>query len=353
MKDYAEWNLRIAEPDAQAMTAARARWNAIAKPLEGLGLLEKVVVQIAGIQQSADADISRRTVIVMCADNGVVRKGVTQTGQEVTAIVTENIARGDTSVCRMARIACADVVPVDIGVARQVDIPAIGQRNIRRGTADITEEPAMTREEAFLGIETGIEMVRLIKEQGARLVAAGEMGIGNTTTSSAVTAVLTGRPIEEVTGRGAGLSLEGLSRKFNAVHRAIEANAPDASDALDVLHKVGGLDIAGIAGMCIGGALHRLPVVLDGFISLASALVAVRLCPRCAPYLLASHVSKEPAARILLDELKLNPIICAELSLGEGTGAVAALPLFDMALAVYREMATFGDISVEAYQPLC
>jgi nicotinate-nucleotide--dimethylbenzimidazole phosphoribosyltransferase len=353
MTDFHNLNLQIPEPDEKAIMAARARWNAIAKPLGSLGLLEDVVIRIAGIQQNADVDISRRAVIVMCADNGVVRKGVTQTGQEVTAIVTENLARGDTSVCRMARMARAEVVPVDVGVARHVDIPEIGQRNIRRGTADMTEGPAMTRNEAALAVETGIERVRLVREQGVRLVATGEMGIGNTTTSSAVTAVLTARPIEEVTGRGAGLSDEGLLRKFNAIQQAISVNAPDASDALDVLHKIGGLDIAGLAGVCIGGALHRVPVLLDGFISLASALVATRLCPRCAPYLLASHISKEPAARILLDELKLKPLICAEMCLGEGTGAVAALPLIDMALAVYREMATFEDISVEAYKPLC
>lgn len=353
MNDYKKLNLQITALDAEAQNASRSRWNAVAKPLHSLGLFEDVIVQIAGIQQSADVDISQRAVLVMCADNGVVKQGVTQTGQEVTAIVTENFARGETSVCRMARLAHARIVPVDVGVAREVDIPAIGRRNIRRGTADMTQGPAMTRKEASGAVDVGIEMVRLMKEQGMRLVATGEMGIGNTTTSSAVTAVLTDRQVEEVTGRGAGLSDEGLLRKYYAIQRAIQVNMPDTSDALDVLSKVGGLDIAGLAGVCIGGALYHVPVVLDGFISLAAALVAVRLCPNCAPYLLASHISKEPATHILMEELKLKPLICAQMCLGEGTGAVASLPLLDMALAVYAEMATFSDISVEAYKPLC
>ncbi len=353
MTDFVLLNESIAPPDAEAMREARERWNSIAKPLNGLGLLEDAIVRMAGVQRSASVDISRRALVVMCADNGVVARGVTQTGQEVTAIVTENIARGDASVCRMARVARAEVFPVDVGVARPVDIPPFGQRNVRRGTADMSEGPAMTREEAAAAVGAGIDIVRLLREAGYKLVATGEMGIGNTTTSSAVAAVLTGRPVDVVTGRGAGLSDEGLMRKLHAVTRAIEANEPDPLDALDVLHKVGGLDLAGLAGVCVGGALCGVPVVLDGFISLAAALLAVRLCPNCAPYCIASHVSKEPGARLLLKELRLSPVICAGLCLGEGTGAVAALPLFDMALAVYGEMATFMDISIKPYKPLC
>lgn len=353
MMEWDALNANIEKPSEEAMRAARARWSGIAKPLNGLGLLEEAIVRIAGIEGSARVELSPRAVLVMCADNGVVHEGVTQTGQEVTAVVTENIARGDASVCRMARVGRADVFPVDVGVARPVEIPAFGQRNIRRGTANMCEGPAMARREALDALALGVELVRELYDKGYRMVLTGEMGIGNTTTSSALAAVLMNRPVAEVTGRGAGLSDEGLARKREAVARAIERNRPDARDALDVLHKLGGLDIAALAGVCLGGALCKMPVLLDGFISHASALVAVRLCPNCAPYLIASHVSKEPAAGLLMEELGLKPLICAQLNLGEGTGAVAALPLLDMALAVYCDMATFEDIRVEAYRELC
>lgn len=340
-------------PSREAAAAAKRRWDSIAKPLGSLGVLEDIVTRIAGISRTADVDVSRRAVIVMCADNGVVAEGVTQTGQEVTAIVTENLAKGDTSVCRMARAANADVIPVDIGVMRPVDIPASGQKNIRRGTDNMTRGPAMTRDEALKAVMTGMDMVKYAKDEGYNIIATGEMGIGNTTTSSAVTAVLTGRDAAEVTGRGAGLSSEGLARKINAIERAIALNKPERSDALDVLGKVGGLDIAGLAGICIGGGVYGMPVILDGFISLASALVAERLCPECGEFLIASHISNEPATHILIEEMGLTPVICAGMHLGEGTGAVALLPLIDLALAVYNGMRTFEDISVEAYKPLC
>ncbi len=353
MNQINSWNAQIKAPCAEAMRRAQARWDGIAKPLNGLGLLEEAIVRIAGIQRSEEVDVASRAVLVLCADNGVVRQGVTQTGQEVTAIVAENIARGDASVARMARVAHAEVFPIDIGVARPVEIPAFGQCNIRRGTADMSEGPAMTKEEAEAALALGIELMRELRARGCRMALTGEMGIGNTTTSSAITAVLTGRPIDEVTGRGAGLSDEGLTRKKRAIERAVAVNRPDPGDALDVLFKLGGLDIAGLAGMCIGGAIHQMPVVLDGFISLAAALIAVRLSPNCAPYLIASHLSKEPAAVLLMEELGLRPLICADMHLGEGTGAVAALPLFDMALAVYENMPTFEDIRVAAYEKLC
>ena len=336
--------------DAAAMEASRRRWDAIAKPLHSLGLLEDAVVKIAGITGNVDVSLGRSAVLMMCADNGVVAEGVTQTGQDVTAIVAENAAKGDSSVCRMARVAGADVFPVDVGVARPVN-PAVRQCNIRRGTRNIAVEPAMTEAEAMAAIETGIELVREKKAEGYGLFALGEMGIGNTTTASAITAVLTGAPIETVTGRGAGLSDAGLRRKKDAIARAITVNHPDSNDAFSVLRCLGGLDIAALAGVCLGGALNRVPVLLDGFISAAAALAAVRMCPACGAYLLASHVSKEPAGMLVLNALGLKPLICAEMCLGEGTGAVAAMPLLAMALAVYDEMRTFEEIDVAAYTP--
>lgn len=341
----------IVPADAAAAQAAQERWNAIAKPLNGLGLLEKGVVRLAGIQGTAEVDISKRAVVVMCADNGVVAEGVTQTDQEVTAIVTENMDKGLSSVCCMARVARADMVPVDIGVYRPVTGQKLLQKCVRRGTGNMTREPAMSREETVRAIEAGIETAEALAEQGYKLLCTGEMGIGNTTTSAAVAAVMLGVEPAEVTGRGAGLSTEGLGRKVKAIEKAIALHKPDKNDPIGVLAAVGGLDIAGLVGVFLGGAKRRVPVVIDGFISAAAALCAKTLCPAAGDYFMASHVSKEPAGERMLDALGLTAVIRAEMCLGEGTGAVAVLPLYDMTLAVYREMPTFQETSVETYTP--
>ncbi len=339
----------IGPRNRQAEQAARVRWDSIAKPLGSLGLLEDAVAQIAGITGSPNVDLSKRCVAIFCADNGVVAQGVTQSGQEVTAIVAENFTKGKTSVCAMARAAHADVVPVDIGIAREMRAPGLLGRKVRLGTADLTQGPAMTREETVQALEAGISLAGELKVQGYQIAATGEMGIGNTTTSSAVTSVLLGVEPETVTGRGAGLDGAGLRRKISAIKTGISVNRPDPADPVDVLAKVGGLDIAGIAGFFLGSAAVGLPAVIDGFISAAAALAAVRLCPVVGEYLLASHVSAEPAGRMLLDALGLSPMITAGMCLGEGTGAVALFPLLDMGLAVYREMSTFSDVEIEAY----
>ena len=342
----------IALLDEGAMEAAKRRWDSVAHPLGSLGLLERDIIRIAGITGSPEVDLGKKAVVVMCADNGVVAEGVTQTGQEVTAIVTENMSSGDTSVCRMARVAGAEVIPVDIGVARPVTGERILQRCVRRGTANMTRGPAMGREEAERAVLTGAELVGELKARGYRLLATGEMGIGNTTTSSAVVSVLLGRSPAEVTGRGAGLSTEGYHKKIRAIETAVEVNCPDPADALDVLYKVGGLDLAGLAGVFLGGAYHRVPVLIDGFISSAAALIAASLCPAAKGYMLASHASNEPAGRMVLEALGAAPFLYAEMCLGEGTGAVAVMPLLEMGAAVYREMCTFEATNIEAYQPL-
>ena len=328
------------------------RWDCIAKPLRGLGLLEEAIARIAGMTRTVEVDLSRRAVVVFCADNGVVEEGVTQTGQEVTAVVTENLSKGDTSVCKMARVAHAEVFPVDIGVAREVSGERIIRRKIAYGTKNMTKGPAMAQEEAVRALEVGIELAQNLKQQGYRILATGEMGIGNTTTSSAVASVLLGLPPEKVAGRGAGLSSAGLERKREAIRRAIACNSPDPMDALDVLQKVGGLDLAGMAGTFLGAAAVQMPVLIDGFISASAALLAARICPAAREYMVASHVSGEPAAHWILQELELKPFLAADMTLGEGTGAVAALPLLDMACAVYGSMRTFEQISIEPYRPL-
>lgn len=343
--------IRPDEGEREAREAAHRHWASVAKPLGSLGLLEAAVEDIAALTRSAEVELSSRALLLLCADNGVVRQGVTQTDHTVTALVARNAAAGQSSVCRMAQVAGCRVVPVDMGVIDLPETPGILNRRIGNGTGDITEGPAMRREQAEQAVLAGVELVREQKEQGVRLLATGEMGIGNTTTSSAVSCVLLGRPAEEMTGRGAGLSDEGLRRKVWAVGRAIERNRPERGDPLDVLAKVGGFDIAGMCGIFLGGALYRVPVLMDGLISTVAALCAVRLCPEAGKAVLASHVSAEQAGRMVLEALGKKPLITAEMRLGEGTGAVAAIPLLDMALALYREGSTFEGYGMEAYTP--
>ena len=242
------------------------------------------------------------------------------------------------------------IFPVDMGMVTDTKVRT--DHKIAYGTQNMTKGPAMTREQAVKGLEAGIDMVRELNDKGYRILATGEMGIGNTTTSSAVASVLLKQPVEEMTGRGAGLTSEGLVRKINAIKKAIALNEPDPEDAIDVLAKVGGLDIAGMAGVFLGGAVYGIPVVMDGFISCVSALIAMRICPAARDYILASHVSKEPAAHLILENMGKEAIIHADMCLGEGTGAVALFPILDLAAAVYHSMSTFDDIHVEQYEEL-
>ena len=341
----------IPEEDA-AREAARQHWASVAKPLGSLGLLETALEDVAALTISADVDLSRREVLMLCSDNGVVRQGVTQTDQSVTTAVTHHAAIGEAVVCKMAKLANCAVVPVDMGVVDFPPTPGVLDRRIGNGTADITEGPAMTREQAERAVLAGVELVRERKELGVRLLATGEMGIGNTTTSSAVASVLLGQSPETMTGRGAGLSNEGLRRKVWAIETAIAKNQPDPNDPLDVLAKVGGFDLAGLCGVYLGGALYRVPVLMDGIISAVAALCAIRLCPNASKAILASHVSAEPAGELVMEAVGKKPLIVAGMRLGEGTGAVAVMPLLDMACTIYREAQSFDQYGVEAYQPL-
>ena len=342
----------ITPPDEAARAAAHAHWAGLAKPLGGLGALETLLEDAAALTGSAALDVSRRAVLVLCSDNGVVAQGVSQTDQSVTRAVAENLAARRTSVCQMAHTAHCDVVPVDMGMAGD-PVPGVADCRIAAGTADFTQGPAMTRAQAVEAVGRGIRLVQEQKAAGVQLLATGEMGIGNTTTSSAVAAVLLGQPVERMTGRGAGLSDEGLARKVDAICRGILRNEPDPTDPLDVLAKLGGFDLAGLCGVFLGGALEGVPVVMDGFISGVAALCAVRLFPAAAKAVFASHCSSEPAARLVLDALGKAPLLTAGLHLGEGTGAVASLPLWDMALAVYGHCYSFAEGGITPYTPQC
>ncbi len=338
--------------DQSAVERSWRRWDSIAKPLRSLGLLEQAVTRIAGMRQEAGVSIEKLCVVVMCADNGVVDEGVTQTSRDVTAVVTKNFTTGATSVCSMARVAGIPVVPVDIGVACDIEADGLIRKKIAYGTQNMAQGPAMTRDQAVAAIEVGIDITLDLARQGYDLFATGEMGIGNTTTSSAMAAVLLHRSVSEVTGRGAGLTSEGVRHKIAVIRRAIAINQPDPDDPLDVLAKVGGFDIAGLVGVYLGGALAHRPVLIDGFISSVAALCAVRLCPAAAGYLLPSHVSDEPAGALVLEELGLKPFLTCGMCLGEGTGAVAAIPILRMACAVYNDMSTFAEVEIEEYKHL-
>ena len=339
------------QPDQEARQNSLRRWDSIAKPLHGLGLLEDAVVKICALTGEPDCPLAPRALVVFCADNGVVAQGVTQTGQEVTAIVAGNMTRGATSVCKMAAHAGARVYPVDVGMVTQVPGLSFLCHSHGKGTGDITLGPAMTRAQAEDCIADGYNAAcTLAGRLGYRLLAAGEMGIGNTTTSSAVASVLLGQDPEALTGRGAGLSSQGLANKVSAIRRAIQVNRPDPADPVDVLAKVGGFDIAAMTGFYLGASSAGVPVLLDGFISVVAALCAARIAPAAREAMIASHCSGEPGTRRVLEALGLAPVISAGLCLGEGTGAVALIPLLDMAAGVYREMSTFGEISVEEYR---
>ncbi len=341
---------KIRPIDVSAVAAASENWGKIAKPLGSLGLLEAQVSQIAGIIGSPDVRLDRRAVVVMCADNGVVAEGVTQTDSSVTAIVAGAIAGGTSNINVMAARFGAEVIGVDVGM--NSDVPGMISRKTAYGTENIARGAAMSVSQAEAAIRAGMDAVGELASRGVQIVVTGEMGIGNTTTAAALASVLLDRPVDEMTGRGAGLSTEGLLRKKAAIKRAIEINKPDPDKPIELLAKLGGFDIAGMAGLFLGGAVYHVPVVIDGVISAAAAVIASAIAPDCTGYMLPSHVSEEPAGQALLKRLELSAPIHAGLRLGEGTGGVLLLPLLDAALAVYNSSHKFDQLPMEKYTPL-
>ena len=337
-------------PDKNIEQEIQKNWDRVAKPLDGLGAFEGFSARIGAILGSPKIDIQKKAVIVMCADNGVVAEGISQSGQEVTAAVTENLGKRNTSVCKMAKAVGADVIPVDIGVCADHGFPGVLDRKVKKGTKDFLKEPAMTEAEALQAIETGMELVKECKAAGYTLLGTGEMGIGNTTTSAAMAAALLGAAPKTVVGRGAGLSDAGLARKTEVIAEALEKYQLQQNEPMRILCSVGGLDIAGLCGVFLGGAKYHMPIVADGVISAVAALTAERLCPGTKEYVIPSHKGKEPASALLMEALGLKPVIEAGLALGEGTGAVMMFSLLDMALTLYETGATFGDFEIEQYQ---
>ena len=324
---------------------AQKKWNSIAKPLHSLGKLEDHIMQIAALTGDTDVNLNRKALIVMCADNGIVEEGISQSGQEVTYQVAESMGKRKSSVCLMAAQANAKVIPIDVGIAAEETPEGVWNKKVSRGTKNFLKQPAMTEEEALAAIEAGIDSVKKCKEDGVTLLATGEMGIGNTTTSSAVAAALLNCETAAITGKGAGLSDAGLLHKIAVIDEARKKYQFDSKDVFRILCSVGGL-----CGVCIGGAVYGVPVVLDGVISAVAALVAERLVPGVKDFLIASHKSREPAAALILQELGVHPVIDGSLALGEGTGAVLMFGLLDTVHAVYGNRTTFSDIRVEAYK---
>ena len=340
---------KIDIPDKKIEQEIKANWDRVAKPLDGLGEFEGLLARIGAILGSPEIDIGKKAVIVMCADNGVVAEGVSQSGQEITAAVTENLGKRNTSVCKMAKAVGADIFPVDIGVNTDRTFPGVISRKVKKGTNDFLLEPAMSEEEAMQAVRVGMELVKECKEAGYTLLGTGEMGIGNTTTSAAMAAVLLSVSPEIVVGRGAGLSDEGLAKKRQVIAEALEKYQLRENEPMRILSSVGGLDIAGLCGVFLGGAKYHMPIVVDGVISAVAALTAERLCPGTKEFIIPSHKGKEPASELLMRELGLYPVIDAGLALGEGTGAVMMFSLLDMAMTLYETGATFDDFEIEEY----
>lgn len=344
---------KITGLDEQAMQKAQEHWDNLAKPLRSLGRLEDMLVQLAGITGSANFSTMKtmkKAVLIFCADNGIVEEHVTQTGREVTARVTRNFTKGIATVNSLARICHADVFPIDIGIAEDLNCSGLDIRKIAYGTKNFLKESAMTQEQCEQAILTGINLVEEKKKQGYDLMITGEMGIGNTTTSSAILSVLEEVNPEFVTGRGAGLTSEGIAHKIEIIKKAINFHKPDKNNVLDVMTKLGGFDICGMTGVFLGGAIYHVPVMIDGFISAVSANCAVKLAPACKNYIYASHCSAEPAGKLALDAIGLKAYLNCEMCLGEGTGAVIGAKLFDFALRAYHEVADFQTAEIEKYE---
>ncbi len=338
---------KIQPLDVDAMQAARLRQDTLTKPIGSLGRLEELSIQTAGIIGQAIPHLKDKCVLVMAGDHGVVAEGVSAYPQEVTAQMVLNFLRGGAAINVLARHVGARVVVVDMGVVADLpDHPGLLKRKIAYGTNNIARGAAMTRQQAIQALEIGAEIVESQIVQGMDLLATGDMGIGNTTPSAAIAAALSGASAAEIAGRGTGVDDSGLQRKIEVIERALAINQPDPKDGIDVLAKVGGFEIGGLAGAILAAAAHRRPVVVDGFISTAAAMLAVSLAPEARHYLIAAHTSMERGHHKMMEWLGVTPLLDLKMRLGEGTGAALAMSLVEAACKTLAEMATFGEAGV-------
>ncbi|GAB4542559.1 MAG: nicotinate-nucleotide--dimethylbenzimidazole phosphoribosyltransferase [Anaerolineales bacterium] len=338
---------KIQPLDPSAMDAARARQNMLTKPAGSLGRLEELSIQIAGITGKNIPTIREKVIITMAGDHGVVVEGVSAFPQEVTSQMVMNFLAGGAAINALARHIGARVTVVDMGMASDVITDEkLLKRRVAAGTGNISKGQAMTRIQAAESIQSGIEIARAEIARGADIIGTGDMGIGNTTPSAAIACALMNQTPEKIAGRGTGVDDDGLKRKISAIARALSVNKPNAADGLDVLAKVGGFEIGGLAGAMLGAAALRTPVMVDGFISTAAAMIAVTLAPQCKNYLIAAHRSKEAGHGLMLDWLGLKPLLDFDLRLGEGTGAALGISMAEAACKILAEMATFGEAGV-------
>lgn len=337
---------RIKAVDERAMSIARQRQDNLTKPRRSLGGLEDLAIKIARITGNPMPKLTDKVIITMAGDHGVVEEGVSVFPKEVTAQMIYNFLSGGAAINILARHVGARIVVVDMGVAANIQIEPLVSKKIGYGTANITKGPAMTYKDALRSIEAGIEVLELEAEKGMDIVGVGDMGIGNTTPSSAITAVITGEAVHAVTGRGTGINDEMLDRKINVVEKAIRVNKPNRKDPIDILAKVGGFEIGGMAGVMLAAAAYRIPIVIDGFISGVAALIAYELAPMAKGYMIAAHRSVERGHAVILEYLGLNPLLDLNMRLGEGSGAALGISIVDAACKILTEMATFGEAGV-------
>lgn len=347
MKSYLEIIEGIHPADEEAIQKASAHNDCLIKPLGSLGKLETIAIKMAGITGKTNNRVEKRCSIVMVADNGICEEGVASTPQEITLIQGMNMTKGICGMGVLSGYGGADIKVVDVGIAVDYKNDKVYNRKIKYGTDNFAKGPAMSREEAIQGIEIGIDMVRIAVEEGYEILGTGEMGIGNTSSTSAVLMAFTGLSADEAVGKGGGLTDEALIHKKEVLCKALELNKPDPNDPIDVISKVGGLDIAGMVGCFLGAAYYRVPIVIDGVISALSALVAVRLNPYVKDFLFTSHHSKEPAYDWIIKELSLEAILNLDMRLGEGTGCTLAFPIIGAACAMLGKMATFEEIAFD------
>lgn len=336
----------IKDVDKETIIAADKRIISLAKPLKSLGKLEEISIKLSGITGKVKNDITKKMVIIMCSDNGVIEEGVASAPQSVTLAQTINFTKGLTGVAVLAKANNTELMVVDVGINCDFNHPEVINRKIRKSTNNIAKGAAMSYEEAIRGMLIGIEAVKNAKDMHYEILGVGEMGIGNTSTSSAVLSVLTDINVEEVVGRGGGITDETFKWKKEVIKNAIKINKPIKDDPIDVVSKVGGFDIAAMAGVFLGAAYYKIPVVIDGFISAVAALIAFRLNSKTKDYMFTSHDSRELGFKVAMEELKLSPILNLDMALGEGSGCPLAFSIIDSACAVMNNMATFEEAEI-------
>ncbi len=338
---------QIKQVNNEVIEQAQVKVNGLLKPVGSLGILEEIAVQLCGIYGSTELKALKKAVVVCAGDHGIVEEGVTSAPQVVTALMTNFIADGKSGVGVIAKTMGADVIVVDVGVNADIDHPKVLNRKIKRGTNNLAKGSAMSREEAIKSLEVGIEVAKNLIDKGYNILATGEMGIGNTTPSSAIIAAFTGIEPIKLTGVGANLSEEGMIKKVKVIQAGLDVNKPDKNDAIDVLSKVGGLEIGAMAGVMLAGAANNIPILVDGFISTASAAIAIHLEPKVVDYLICSHTSAEKGAEVALSSLGFKPYLNMGLRLGEGSGAALTFPIVEASVNMINDMGTYAQAGIE------